>query len=301
MTTWGYLLLGDLFCCHAKNVALNQIAKSLNQVRLPHHLFEVDMPKFNKFLFVISALLFINNSYADKEVTPIPKITDEWRFSVTPYAWLSGMNSTLFVNNSAVGKADLSGSNVLSKVSAAAMLSVEAHKGNWGVMGDLIYVQLNNQSAKVVDQVDLGSSANIKSTIFTGAATYTLLNTPNAYVDGLLGARSISTSTTVNVRVIGYPLNKTESNTTSTVDPIVGLKGRYRIADTSWYIPVYGDIGGGGGKTNVTWQAMTGIAKAFPWGDVTLAYRALYYDMGSSGVLQKTTMSGPVLGATFNF
>ena len=254
-----------------------------------------------KLLICICAVFIANSSYADSDVNPLPKVSDEWRFSISPYAWFSGMNSTLYMNNSAIGKADLSGSDILSKVSTAAMLSAEAHNGNWGVMGDLIYSQLNNQAAKVVDQVDLGSTANVKNTIFTGAVTYTLLNNKNAYVDGLLGARAISATATVNVRVVGYPLNTTLSSTTSTVDPIVGLKGRYRIADSSWYIPFYGDVGSGGGTTNVTWQAATGIAKAFSWGDITLAYRALYYDMKSGGVLQKTTMSGPVLGATFNF
>lgn len=186
-----------------------------------------------KLLICICAVFIANSSYADSDVNPLPKVSDEWRFSISPYAWFSGMNSTLYMNNSAIGKADLSGSDILSKVSTAAMLSAEAHNGNWGVMGDLIYSQLNNQAAKVVDQVDLGSTANVKNTIFTGAVTYTLLNNKNAYVDGLLGARAISATATVNVSVVGYPLNTTLSSTTSTVDPIVGLKGRYRIADSS--------------------------------------------------------------------
>lgn len=259
------------------------------------------MRNIQQAFFLLVAAFAISSASAQTEVNPIPVVSDEWRFSISPYAWGAGINSTLFMNNSAIGKADLSSGNVLSNISGVAMLSAEAHKGNWGVMGDLVYAQMNKQAAKVVDQVDLGSTADLKNTIFTGAITYTMLNTPNVYLDGLVGLRSVSTTATLNVRVIGYPINTTLSKSTSTVDPVIGFKGRYRLAGSSWYIPYYADIGSGGGVTNVTWQAMTGLAKAFPWGDVTLAYRALYYDMKAGGALQKSTMSGPVLGVTFNF
>lgn len=92
------------------------------------------------------------------------------------------------------------------------------------------------------------------------------------------------------------------SKTTTTVDPIVGFKGRYRIADSSWYVPFYGDIGSGGGTTNITWQTMLGVGKTFnQWVDASLTYRALYYDMSGSGLLQKTTFQGPQVGVTFKF
>jgi hypothetical protein len=35
--------------------------------------------------------------------------------------------------------------------------------------------------------------------------------------------------------------------------------------------------------------------------DASLTYRALYYDMKSGGVLQKTTMQGAQLAVTFKF
>jgi hypothetical protein len=86
------------------------------------------------------------------------------------------------------------------------------------------------------------------------------------------------------------------------VDPIVGAKGRYRIADSTWYLPFYGDIGSGGGTTNLTWQAMAGVGKTFgSLIDASLTYRALYYDMKDGGVLQKTTMLGPQVAVTMKF
>jgi hypothetical protein len=116
-------------------------------------------------------------------------------------------------------------------------------------------------------------------------------------MDALLGVRAIYATATLNVSGVG-----TASKTTSTVDPIVGAKGRYRIADSTWYVPFYGDIGSGGGTTNLTWQAMAGVGKTFgKLIDASLTYRALYYDMKEGGVLQKTTMLGPQVAVTFKF
>jgi hypothetical protein len=106
----------------------------------------------------------------------------------------------------------------------------------------------------------------------------------------------------LNANLDNTPYKETVSKTTSTVDPIIGAKGRYRIADSTWYVPFYGDIGSGGGTTNLTWQAMAGVGKTFnSLIDASLTYRALYYDMKAGGVLQKTTMLGPQIAVTFKF
>lgn len=126
-------------------------------------------------------------------------------------------------------------------------------------------------------------------------------------MDGLLGVRWIGVTASLNLVVDGTSTALSDSKAMSTVDPIVGFKGRYRIADSTWYVPFYADIGSGGGTTNLTWQAMVGIGKTIEkWIDVSLIYRGLYYDMDSSktngqGLLQKTTFQGPQLSATFRF
>jgi hypothetical protein len=253
-------------------------------------------------IFVTTTTLFMgaSSAWAQNTPNPIPTLSDEWRFSVTPYVWTPSLNSTLYLNNSPIGRADLSTSSILSDLNTAAMLSGEAHKGKWGIMGDLIYVEIINQGAKVIGQTDVGSTATVKNTIFTAAVTYTFAHTQDLYADALVGARLLSTSANLNVRAQGYP-NETLSNTTTTTDPIIGFKGRFRLGDGTWYVPFYADFGGGGGSTNITWQALIGVGKAFDWGDVTLGYRALYYDMKSGATLQKTTMAGPALGLTINF
>ncbi len=235
---------------------------------------------------------------------PIPAVADQWRFEVTPYLWAPGIKGTMGFDNGLARSADFNSSNVLSNLKSGGMIAAEAHYGRWGIMGDLVSATLQNSGSIPVagGAATVADKITLQQTILTGAATYTLTNSKDAYVDALLGVRAIDVTATLSGNLVGTPEKETISKTTSTVDPIIGAKGRYRIADSSWYVPFYGDIGSGGGTTNITWQAMVGVGKSFgKLIDASLSYRALYYDMKAGGVLQKTTMQGPQLAITFKF
>jgi hypothetical protein len=251
-------------------------------------------------IFSASALLAsMGTSYAAEDVSPIPAVSDAWRFEITPYLWGSGIKGTLGLNNGLARSADFTTSNVLGALKSGGMISAEAHKGNWGVMGDVVSATLQKTGSIPVEggAATLGAKVTLQQTILTGVATYTVTNTKDAYLDALLGVRAIYATATLGVNGMGAA-----SATTSTVDPIIGAKGRYRIADSTWYVPFYGDIGSGGGTTNLTWQAMAGVGKTFnSLIDASLTYRALYYDMKDGGVMQKTTMLGPQIAVTFKF
>jgi hypothetical protein len=264
------------------------------------------MKKITKIFFLLPILLSSHfaSAQSNANVSPIPKVSDEWRFEVTPYIWGSGIQGTVNLNNGLAKSADMSAGNVLSNLKSGGMIAAEAHKGNWGIMGDLVSATLQNSGSVPVEggAATVADKITLQQTILTGAFTYTLANTKDAYVDGLLGVRAIDITATLSGNLVGTPDKESISKKTSTIDPIIGAKGRYRIADSSWYVPFYGDIGSGGGTTNVTWQAMAGIGKTFnKVVDASLTYRALYYDMKDGGVLQKTTMLGPQVAVTFKF
>jgi hypothetical protein len=255
-------------------------------------------------VLVFTALTSAKLAYADKSISPLPAVSDAWRFEVTPYVWLTGVKGTINLNNGLAKSADYSSSDVLSNLKSGAMIAAEAHKGNWGIMGDLVSATLQNSGSIPVagGAAIVADKITLQQTILTGAFTYTLANTKDAYADALLGVRAIDVTATLSGNLVGTPDKESISKKTSTIDPIIGAKGRYRIADSSWYIPAYADIGGGGGTTNMTWQLMAGIGKTFnKVVDASLTYRALYYDMKDGGVLQKTTMLGPQVAVTLKF
>ena len=260
-----------------------------------------------------SFFMSLGVAHADESLSPLPKIADEWRFEVTPYLWGAGISSTLFYNDRYLNTAKLSTSNVLGDLKSGGMISAEAHYGNWGMLGDIVSATLQTTSnINVTEQtrvagavpVHAANKVTMQQNIITGAATYTVLNNQNIYLDGLVGVRGIMATATVSLDLsaFGQSRGAVDSISVSTADPIVGFKGRYRIADSTWYVPFYADIGGGGGTTNMTWQGVLGVGKTFEkWVDVSLAYRTMYYDMKGDGLLQKTTFKGPQLAATFKF
>ena len=255
-------------------------------------------------LLPITLVTHAASAQSNSDFSPIPTVSNEWRFEVTPYVWLTGVKGTMNLNNGLAKSADYSSSDVLSNLKSGAMIAAEAHKGNWGIMGDLVSATLQNSGSIPVagGAATVADKITVQQTILTGAFTYTLANTKDAYADALLGVRAIDVTATLSGNLVGTPDKESISKKTSTIDPIIGAKGRYRIAASSWYIPAYADIGGGGGTTNMTWQLMAGIGKTFNKViDASLTYRALYYDMKDSGVLQKTTMQGPQVAVSFKF
>jgi len=57
------------------------------------------------------------------------------------------------------------------------------------------------------------------------------------------------------------------------------------------------------GESDLTWQAVLGLAYGFDWGELFVNYRHLDYDFGDTDNFSDlgTTFSGPSLGATFRF
>jgi hypothetical protein len=263
---------------------------------------------------ILAALLTVSASfaYAQSDLTPIPTISDAWRFEVTPYVWTPSVTSTLSYNDRYINTAYLSSSNVLGDLKSGGMITAEAHYGNWGIFGDIVSATLQDTGSSPVtipyngQQIpgNLSNKVTLQQNMITGAATYTLLRNQNAYVDGLVGVRVITATATaaLDLSAYGQSRSSVDSKSISTTDPIIGLKGRYRIADSTWYVPFYGDVGSGGGTTNITWQGILGVGKTFEkWIDASLSYRYMYYDMKGDGLLQKTTFKGPQLAVTFKF
>jgi hypothetical protein len=57
----------------------------------------------------------------------------------------------------------------------------------------------------------------------------------------------------------------------------------------------------GTGRSNLTWQASTGLAYRFSGGDVSLVYRHIDWEFDSSSRLDNIRFSRPLLAAKFRF
>jgi hypothetical protein len=64
-------------------------------------------------------------------------------------------------------------------------------------------------------------------------------------------------------------------------------------------LPYHLDVGTG--NSDLTYQALAGVAYGFRWGNLSLTYRYLFYDEGDGGMVKDFSLGGPVLGAGFRF
>lgn len=269
------------------------------------------MTYLQKILGLATLVLLANSASAEVAVNPMPLVNDNWRFSASINLWAPASQTTDTVRNRSYSSSNSIDQNI-SAAGPMAMFTLEAHKGDWGLMGDLVYWQssYNNGThySRGDDAIYLSNTATLTQTMFTGAVTYTAINTPSIYMDGLLGARYISSTMALSDAQqldrsgalikshAGYP-----SRVNQTTDPVLGFKGRARIMDSSWFIPFYADAGKGPGSNNGTWQASLGVGDAFSWGEVALVYRAMGFHLKDNAGSSNWTNAGPQLSATVNF
>ena len=263
-------------------------------------------------IFTGCALFALSSSvYADEEVTPIPKVSEEWRFAVAPYGWAPAASATISNDGKLIKNASMSTNNVISNLKSAAMIAGEGHYGKWGFLADFATATVQQSGSFSYTPPDsksnyrAGDKGTVQATLATGAATYTVLNNNDVYVDALLGARWMSLTTTLELVQEGGPDKLGYAVPLHTVDAVAGFKGRYRIMDSAWYIPFYADAGTGGGAHNLTWQGALGIGMAISKSmDIALSYRALGFDLnGGSGssTLVKGTFKAPQITGSMNF
>ena len=248
---------------------------------------------------------------------------NEWQFAITPYIWLPNINGTLKYNipPGAGGSpsVEIGPSDWLESLKFAFLISGEVRKDKWSVFTDLIYLDFSNEKS-AVKSINFGGSAvsssvnastnsSLTGAIWTLGAGYAVLSDRPVALDVFGGFRyaglKASTDWQLTADVIGpggglsFPRSGSISERMDLWDGIIGVKGRFWLGSSNWSIPYYLDVGTG--SSTVTWQGLLGVAYTFSWGDVTLAYRNLYYDQSGDKLIQDMRFSGFALAATFRF
>lgn len=242
--------------------------------------------------------------------------SEAWEFSVTPYLWgatISG-DSSFQIPRGSGNSADVKvrPSDYLSSLDIAVMFSAEARKGRWGVLTDIVYLDVSADDSKVKAingphgrsiPIDTGTKTEFSGLIWQLGGFYNVINTSNASLDILAGFRYFKVKASLDWEFNGPTghLARSGSSTQNKdlLDGIIGVRGRYRLGDGKWFIPYYLDVGTG--SSSLTWQGLVGLGYAMSWGDVQLSYRHIYYDQKSNKLMQNFSFSGPTLSATFRF
>ena len=269
-------------------------------------------------LAAMTAMIFTAPAQAQTVVPP-----DQWKFSITPYLWLPNVNGTLkySIPPGAGGSPEVEAgpNDYLQNLQSVIMLSGEARKDRWSVFTDVIYLAFSDEKSSVKSvnfggdvvssSLNLATSSSLRGTAWTLGAGYAVQTGQPVKLDVFGGLRYFSLQASTSWQLEGvingpgpgqtFPRTGGISAGADLWDGIIGVRGRVPLGISRWSIPYYLDIGTG--SSQLTYQWMLGIAYSFKWGEVTLAYRDLYYDQTDDKLVQDLRFDGPALGATFRF
>lgn len=248
--------------------------------------------------FLLSPLL--NAQPTQSAALAATSVSETWRYSVTPYLWGMGITGSVSYNGNSLGKVKLTPGDLISDIKMAAMFVAEARYGRVGLYLDGMYGNLGATKSRVVGRADLSASTDLKMTMLTLAPSYTLYNSPSLNLDGLVGARVMwqNASTTIAFPAGGQSVS--ESSNLQLAAAIAGVKGRWNIGGSNYFVPFYVDAGAGQ-TSSFTSQAYLGIGRTFDWGDVSLVAKNVYYQFKPNNTNVDLNMFGGAIAVTFRF
>lgn len=192
-------------------------------------------------------------------------------------------------------------SDVVDALQFAFASGFEVRRGDWAVVGDFSYA-------------DTGQGAELKRPILgvegAGVDTKSLIGTlalSRRIIDAEGGSLEVLGGTRINwadndVRLMWADGSATKANDEETwLDPIVGARGIVRLS-RRWSLSAYGDVGGFGLSSDLTWQAQATIDYRFTDGfALSVGYRHYAIDYDHNGFVFDVAEGGPLIAAAITF
>ncbi|MBE1282554.1 MAG: hypothetical protein GJ676_04505 [Rhodobacteraceae bacterium] len=224
-----------------------------------------------------------------------------WNWVVAPYAWMSGLSGQVgVVSGVPPTDIDLPFSDILKNLDMTGMIVAHANNGRFGVSGDLQYYKLsgsNTSQAPNISQVDV----RVENTIVTLTGDYLVSSGPDHELWAQAGLRYWRVVNDLTVFRTAPPPVLSGASSNSWVDPLIGMRGRKRIAENT-YLSGWAYFGGFGAGSEEMYDLFGGIGYQFT--DTTsgvFGYRWMSVDRVDGGFIYDTVQKGPLLGVVFRF
>jgi hypothetical protein len=264
---------------------------------------------------VAAAALVCSSAAAQEDAVASPR----WELSVTPYLWATALKGDAGIGRTRAD-VDASFSDILDNLNGALMLSVEARKGRFGLLSDMVYANLENNAATSQDRLKIDATANMLIQSLAGTyrvGSWQVADTGagplTVTVDPYAGLRYTYLDTELKGRLdlpdLGVDARRTAEGDEHWVDPIVGLRTAWALGE-HWNFVVAGDVGGVSTSDQYSAEAWGLVGYRFGLfgeGNANLlaGYRVLkqkYEDGdGRSEFEWDMTIHGPIVGLKITF
>jgi hypothetical protein len=235
--------------------------------------------------------------------------SDDWKFVLAPYGWLSSLDGDATVRGVKVS-VDSSGSDSLDDIDFVAQIYLEAMKDKWGILIDSTYLKTSTDA----DAGPIGAELENELALVDIAALYRFGRTPLGGSGGptlafemLGGGRYLYLKNEIELegRIARFNFQRDFQASKDLIDPVVGIQLRANLTKRLSFL-VRGDIGGFGVGTDFSWNASAIFGyQVLRHMNLAIGYRVLDIDYdtgsGSNKFEFDTTLSGPMIGLVFRF
>ena len=232
---------------------------------------------------------------------PVPAVADDWQHTATVYLIGAGIDGKAGVGP-VVGDVDVSFGDILDSLEFGAMAGYRGEKGPWAIVGDMIYMDLEQ------DKDGLGPVGQSRATVELEQLILELdvSRKVTERIDAYAGLRYWDVDSTVTV-VGGGPLGETLNGALGEdwVDLLVGLRYAVPIGE-SWLFVIRGDVAPFGTGADKSWHSTAYFAWQFgEHANLLLGYRHLDVDYdegeGANRFLMDLGQGGPTVGLAWQF
>ena len=231
---------------------------------------------------------------------------DGWHYGATLYLWGAGIQGETVRG----AEIDVGFDDLISNLNMAFMGAFEARQRQWSFLADVIYLNVGADDSGTVPvrtrsgqtvAVDVKAEVETTGWVLNLLGAYNLFADQQVSLDVLAGARylDLEVDFDLGLAAAGYGVAKSVSASGDVWDGVVGVKGRVNLNDR-WYLPYYVDVGAG--QSDLTWQAFGGVGYSFDWGDLSVVYRHIEWELDGGGKgLDNINFSGPAAAVTWSF
>lgn len=235
---------------------------------------------------------------------------NEWRFTLAPYAWATGINGDVGLFGRDPLEIDVPFADILEVLDVAGMGVAEAHNGSWGLFADIDYVKLGAEqsitravSADPPVTAEVKGSLEVREFMATLMGQWRALDQGNITLDLMAGARywHVDTGLTLRLNANGAKVKSVSgSDGAEWIDPMIGTRLIIET-ETPFYVTGWGMAGGFGAGSDFSWDVMGGLG--YRWTEnfsTLLGYRALGVDYEEDGFVYDAIQGGAVLGCVIS-
>lgn len=233
---------------------------------------------------------------------------ERWQVEFTPYLFASGLHGSTGTQQV---QADVNAGfgDIVQNLDKGFMGTLEVRRDRWGFILDGLYFKLKDQGARSWEgPAGIGSATgdlDVTTTMqmYQLSAAYRLGG--KVPTDLIVAGRYTQLDLDLNlVTTTGGLLpggTRSLSASQSWWDPVIGVRVIFPFAQ-HWSAMLYGDIGGFGVGSDLTYQAIAGVNWQFSEHvSAKAGYRYLYQDYESNGFVWKMAAYGPYIGVGIRF